>query len=409
MIKTRLFSTGCCLWLALLPLSAAASSSPQPAPTAMTSLADSKILYFKSAGGGPATQGPRPNNDMLVPYGTVDMLVSYQRRDNEELVRLQSGGSWTSKLGLYGQKDLIADWTGFFRLEGGIDLNQLKFQNDHGSLKRFNRGHYLGLANPEWGRLSYGRQMSGSGALSTFIDPFGYSAKESLLTYMTLVGDLGYGASSPGVGRIDNSLSYVSPRMQGVSFNLFYAHKGEHAAGVNKTHARSVGIDYLGASDLYAFSATQSWCDPSARECRFDRNKEPDVRTDSYQLFYSHHFNPTLASTLMLQYTRPQDAASMQVYSMGLSKVIDNNVIRASLVYRDTSIAGNQAYGAMVGNEYYFYRNIASIYMTVAYLNNGSASRVLFNVDSSRPNYSLMPKRGGENILDTAIGITYHF
>jgi hypothetical protein len=160
-------STGACL----PALAEVSPGSPSDAATA-TATGGSQMqstFAFWGAGLGPQTLGVAPQRSFVTLYGTVDEGLNYTRGGSQGVTRLQSGGALTSKFGIYGQEYLGNNWSALFRLENGFMGNTGATQD---STSMFNRASYVGMQNPFYGQMTFGRQYTSGGAAALGADPF---------------------------------------------------------------------------------------------------------------------------------------------------------------------------------------------------------------------------------------------
>lgn len=357
------------------------------------------------SGLGPGAMGATPGSSRVSLYGTVDIGLDYTRGEQGSSKRVLSNNAWTSKVGLYGEEYLGEGWSAYFRMEAG-------FNPDTGAMQSassfFNRGSYVGISNKEWGSLSLGKQLSGATALAIGADPFLATGHQSIYSYLAAYRDLGYGASVDS-NRINDSISYSSPIIAGsLGFNAFYAFKGLPGSGP-KTHNRAVSMFYSGDKTFASVSLSQNWCDPiatSTTPCVSDNIVEPTVRTDNFLVSAMQDFGPFTGSAVYMQ-TRPQSpgSATAKLYLLGAQKLVGRHLLRATVGYRETSIAGNHAWGLTVGDDYYLSKRTA-LYGRWGTLRNGPNSSLTYNYEAA--NKFPAPSVGGV-VSGFTVGITHHF
>jgi general bacterial porin, GBP family len=358
-------------------------------------------LAYWGAGLGPQTMGVAPQRTFVTLYGTVDMGVNYTKDGPYSITRVQSGGALTSKFGFYGQEYLGDQWTVFFRLENGFLGNSGAVQD---STSLFNRASYIGMQNPAYGQLTLGRQYTSGGAAALGADPFLGVAHESVYTYFLGTSDLGLGANSDALGRLPNTLRYISPRFGPFGFDLSYSLKGDQSIGP-AVHQRSAMFSYVDKRAVLSVAFGQSWCDPSITgSCVGNAATAPTKRTDTYLASLLYDVGPFIAQGAYIRYV-PQaaDSAIASLYLLGLQKWWGINLLRASLAYRDTSRSQDYAYGSTLGIDHFLSKR-TSVYARVGLLRNGPNSSVTYNYDSGSP-----APAPGRTVSSVTLGINHQF
>lgn len=362
------------------------------------------IFQVNAVGAGPGSLGIIPRKTMFSLYGSIDMGIDYTSAGGKTMLRTQSGNVFISKFGFYGQEDLGDDWLAFFRLESAFFANNGVQQNKN---SLFNRGSYVGLTNPRTGTLSLGKQLSAEGVMATAADVFLGNVHQSIYTFLTAYSDLGYG-SNVDLNRVNNSISYTTPRFGSFNANVFYALKSNQAVGP-KTHHRSATVSYADQRNIASVSYSQTWCDAdpvSSTPCLKDVTLEPSVRTDNVLLGYLHDFGTwTGATGFMWNKPRFSGDYSSQLYTFGAEKLIGRNLLRASIAYRNTTQPGNHAWGMTFGEDYFFSKR-TSLYARVGFLKNGPNSALTYNFDS--PSAFPLPAVA-QSVVGTTIGILHNF
>lgn len=385
---------------------ASAEVSPgAPADSAASLYATSSqmqsILAYWGAGFGPQTMGVAPQRSFVTLYGTVDMGVNYTKDGPYSITRVQSGGALTSKFGFYGQEYLGDQWTVFFRLENGFLGNSGSVQD---TTSLFNRASYIGMQNPTYGQLTMGRQYTSAGAAALGADPFLGVAHESVYTYFLGTTDLGLGANSDALGRLPNTLRYISPRFGPFGFDLSYSLKTDQTVGP-AVHQRSAMFSYVDKRAVLSVAFGQSWCDPSMTgSCVGNTASAPSKRTDTYLASLLYDVGPFIAQGAYIRYVpQAQDSAIASLYLLGLQKWWGVNLLRASVAYRDTSKSQDYAYGSTLGIDHFLSKR-TSLYGRVGLLRNGPNSSVTYNYDSGSP-----APAPGRTVSSITLGINHQF
>jgi predicted porin len=359
------------------------------------------IFRYWGAGLGPQTLGVASQRSFVTLYGTLDMGINYTKAGPYSIERVQSGGALTSKFGFYGQEYLGNQWTVFFRLENGFMGNTGAVQD---TTSLFNRASYVGMQNPIYGQLTMGRQYTSAGAAALGADPFLAVAHESVYTYFLGTSDLGLGTNGDALGRLPNTLRYISPRFGPFGFDLSYSLKGDQSVGP-AVHQRSAMISYIDKRAVFSIAFGQSWCDPSMTgSCVGDTKIAPTKRTDTYLASLMYDLGPVLVQAAYIRYV-PQtaDSAIANLYLLGLQKWWGVNLLRASAAYRDTTKSQDYAYGSTIGIDHFLSKR-TSVYGRVGVIRNGPDSSVTYNYDSGSP-----APAPGRTVSSVTLGINHQF
>lgn len=163
-------------------------------------------------------------------YGIADAAIVGERGGTSGTTKVTSGAGSASRIGFRGTEDLGDGMQAFFTLETGarIDTGELDATNTI-----FNRQAFVGLRTKA-GSVALGRQYTPYHlALVQAIDPFGTGYAG---TSKNLLPDNGTNV------RASNSVTYSSPKLQGVSVDLFYS-AGEQGA-VSAGRQVGAGLNY---------------------------------------------------------------------------------------------------------------------------------------------------------------------
>ena len=174
-----------------------------------------------------AASGAALAQSSVTVYGLVDLaLVRETGAATGDTTKITSGVGAGSRLGFKGSEDLGGGMTALFLLESG-------YQADTGALGQggllFGRQAYVGLQT-QAGTVTLGRQYTPQYLTVAGVDPFGSGYAGDTKNLMPATGN--------SASRMDNTVKYVSPSMQGVTGELAYA-PGE-VAGSNAS-GRQIG------------------------------------------------------------------------------------------------------------------------------------------------------------------------
>ena len=188
----------------------------------------------------------------LTLYGILDVFAGYQSAKvggkNTSLSVLGNNGELTSRWGLRGSEDLGGGYRTTFVLENGFDPGTGKQQNPY---RFFDRQAWVGIAAP-YGEFRFGRQNTPMFAWSGNMDAF------SAATYGS-----GYNNFANWLARVDNDISYLSPKIANTQLEVHYSVGGQpgtlagnavYQAGVQTTQ----GPVYLALAYLNAANATNT-------------------------------------------------------------------------------------------------------------------------------------------------------
>jgi predicted porin len=204
-----------------------------------------KLLLLAAAGSGFIHGSALAQSNVTV-YGLVDAAVEYSNQGNGTLVRVQPGSHMGNRLGFRGTEDLGGGVKAFFVLESGFAL-------DTGTLSQggrlFGRQALVGLSN-QAGSVSLGRQYSPYYLSMTNQDAFQYTMVGGIPTINRTAGTPGAAAlllrAYEVLGRVDNSIVYQSPVLNGFSGRLMYA-LGEVANNSAAGRVSSASLRYAAA------------------------------------------------------------------------------------------------------------------------------------------------------------------
>lgn len=196
-------------------------------------------------------------------YGSLDYGLLYDRTElggdsglvqRSNSLRLDSGLTNRSYVGLRGEEDLNAEWRVRFRLEGG-------FSGDSGELddggRLLSRESTLTVSGP-YGDLSVGR----TGTLSSTVGTYGlfgnYAQPFGETSQVLEAADWSFGGYSA-----DNMITYASPSVGGVRAYAQYSFglEDDAARSRNKTRYLSAGLT-LDRGPVSAMAAAERWLNP---------------------------------------------------------------------------------------------------------------------------------------------------
>ena len=352
-------------------------------------------------------------------YGTVDMGAMYATTDHGRgRWQAQSGGNYSSKLGLYASEDLGGGLKAEIKLEAG-------FNADNGAQQAsalFNRESWIGLRSSTWGTVRVGNQINAM--LPLLIDPFMLVNTNSVYTWVgggAMQTPRGAGANTdlgPGAGtlpvRVPKSITYATPGALGpVSAQLIYA---TNPSGANepKVGTRGGVVAYNRGPFYVAASLIQTWSGPVSVGAGLPMQS---VRTDIPSVGAIFDNGKLVLST---SYARMEPKAAQageaSLVTLGAILPQGRTTWRASAVYRDTERArdnagrpaDSSALGLMLGADYDLSRRTA-LYARAGSVRNFGASTIILNsVALPLVAGSAMPQTGIET-RTFSVGMYHHF
>ncbi|MFK4441796.1 putative porin [Caballeronia udeis] len=210
------------------------------------------IALLTMAAAGLAGVGQVHAQSSLTLYGILDEFAGYQSAKvggkSTSLYVLGNNGELTSRWGLRGTEDLGDGYKTTFALESGFDPGTGKQQN---SYRLFDRQAWVGISAP-YGEVRFGRQNTPMFGWSGNMDAFGAATYGS-----------GYNNFANWLARVDNDISYISPKLANTQVELHYSVGGQpgtlagnavYQAGVQTTQ----GPVYFAAAYLNAANATNT-------------------------------------------------------------------------------------------------------------------------------------------------------
>lgn len=145
-------------------------------------------------------------------YGVLDVFAGYQSTTvggkSTSLTLLGNNGEMTSRIGFKGTEDLGGGYKASFNLENGFDPSTGAQQN---SYRLFDRQSWVGLGGG-FGEVRLGRQNSPMFYYSGNMDAFGAATYGSA-----------YNNFSNWIARVDNDISYLSPKFANSTVELHYS------------------------------------------------------------------------------------------------------------------------------------------------------------------------------------------
>jgi predicted porin len=174
-------------------------------------------------------------------YGVVDNAFTYaSNQGGHSNFYMSQGNLQASKFGLLGSEDLGGGTKTIFRLESGFN-SLTGAQSSAGNI--FNRQAYVGLSNDTYGTVTLGRRYT------PYFDMVGALGPTGVLTGATGAhpGDLD---ALDTTLRFNNSVTYSSPNIAGLTFGVQYG-----LGGVPGSVTNGSNLSAAARYDYQAFSA----------------------------------------------------------------------------------------------------------------------------------------------------------
>ncbi|VVE17067.1 porin [Pandoraea terrae] len=170
-------------------------------------------------------------------YGVIDEGIDFTNNSGgNSLWHMRDGtydGQYGSRWGLKGKEDLGGGLSALFLLENGFSL-------ENGQLRQggllFGRQGYVGLSHHSYGTLTFGRQYD---SIVDFLQPV--TAPGNFGGPIVHSGDIDNTINS---FRVNNSVKYRSPNLQGFEFGGMYSFTNTNAPGRGTTGMWSLGGTY---------------------------------------------------------------------------------------------------------------------------------------------------------------------
>lgn len=180
------------------------------------------VLLAAAAGAASAQSG-------VTVYGILDAGIARETGGADGAVtKLASGVQSGSRIGFKGQEDLGNGMSAHFVLVNGLDLDTGKARQG-GAL--FGRDAYIGLSTSA-GTVNLGRQCNPIFIALDGIDPFETGFTGAATNLMSI-----------GAARTDNTVSYATPKLNGVSATMMVG-LGERAGDSSLGRTLALSIDY---------------------------------------------------------------------------------------------------------------------------------------------------------------------
>ncbi|MCP1604451.1 putative porin [Pseudomonas citronellolis] len=325
-------------------------------------------------------------------YGTLDVFSDYHDSGHHSGWRLEGGGAWTNKLGLYLRKALDEDTVLEADVEEGFNLNGQALEQ-HWKQVGALRLALVALRTRHYGKLEFGKTYNMS--TPTYADPF-LAVYGSPYTFLTLP-PRGKGAYYLDV-RPKHTLAYTTPSYHGFSLGSAMSFGFDDAASSGRTvRGKGVSLQYRDSRLILLGSYNDYLSDP------WDdggRSRQTHNVFKSASAFYD--FGPFSSNlTWQRQDVDYHGTPSMTAWTLGfMLPVGERDLARLVATRRNVDSGEQDATGVMLGYDHFLRPNLA-LYGRVALIDNQRQAAV---------SYAGIPvEQAGDDPSSVAIGIYYHF
>lgn len=331
-------------------------------------------------------------DDKLKLYGTVDAFASYHDSQHHAGLRVEGGGAWTNKLGLYMRKALADDTVLELDVEEGFNLNGEALEQHWKQIGTL-RLAVAALRSKQYGKLEFGKTYNMS--TPSYADPF-LAVYGSPYTFLTLPPS-GKGAYYLDM-RPKHTLAYTMPTLGGFSVGTAVTFGFDDTASAGKTvRGKGVKVQYANARMMLLGSFNDYLSDPWNDD---GHERQTHNYFKSASAFYD--FGPFSSSlTWQRQDVDQRDTPSMKAWTLGfMAPVGKTDVARLMVVQRDVETGDKNATGVMIGYDHFLKPNWA-VYGRVAMIANRMKSSL---------SYAGIPvEEAGDDPGNLAVGMYYHF
>lgn len=273
-------------------------------------------------------------------YGALDNAIGFTKGAQTTFLQ-QSGGEWTSKLGLYGVEDLGGGYRVRFALESGF--NAASGQSG-ASNTLFNREAWVAIGSSKTGELKFGRQDDVGVPL--FVDVFGQVPTVSAVAWLTAwVYDLGPGASYEP-SRLPSAISYSTPWVGPLNAQVAVSLNSQETGGPTLT-TRAAALNYYDGHLFGTLSYVGNYGINALKPSSY-------VRTDNFAagiLYDSKNYVLSAGYSFLAPRLAGDRVASL--YTAGaMYRYRQRNDLRIELAYRTVAGFGDRSLGATLGYDY---------------------------------------------------------
>ena len=318
-------------------------------------------------------------------YGLVDTgLVVESGGGSGRIVKLSGGVSGGSRIGFTGKEDLGGGMSALFLLESG-------FQNTTGALGQggllFGRQSYVGLGGG-FGTVTVGRQYTPQYLVLAAVDPFGTGYAGDAANLMPNTGN--------GASRMDNTLKYASPTVNGVSGELAYGFGGV-AGDTSESSQIGGAIGYAAGPLTVRLGVHVRNSDTATTQVGTARDTLLGAIYDfgSFKLHAAYGIDKGLNSSPLRNTVNPYGSSAITASTNSTDSLIGVtvpvgavNTLLASYIFKNDKTALNQDAQQLAFGDRYALSKRTELYMMYAHImnKNGAPYTVGSSIDAGSGN-----------------------
>lgn len=320
-------------------------------------------------------------------FGVADVSVAHISTSGKNVTGLANGGNSSSRLGFRGVEDLGNGLKAGFWLEGGINVDDGSAGTGTGF--RFDRRSTVSLMG-SFGEVRLGRDKSPTYQILENFHAFADSGMGAINGHNLISSSAAGTAEGSDPKRVSNSVSYLLPKMGGVSGQLTHSF-GEQSGNNNLASATGVSLGYangpLKVGGGYGITRGGT--------------AAADVDYKTFNLGASYKagsFTP-----MVLIASERGNNKRVDLFSFGVKMALGNGEVRAAYtVYKDKKTDNADSQRLALGYGYKLSKR-TEIYTTVARMSNDDkASRKLGSSLSHTPG-------AGKSVTGYELGMRHTF
>ncbi|GAB1616980.1 porin [Pseudomonas sp. NGC7] len=327
---------------------------------------------------------------------SLDAYVDNYDSGGRSGTRLAGGGAWTNKVGVFAKVRISDDLLAVADVEEGFNFDGDALSRNNSTWQDIGRLRLamVGLRSKAFGKLDVGKTYGVTAP--TMLDPFYAPAK--LSPYSSLSAPV----ATPGSYYVDvrpkHTLVYTTPRWQGWSLAsaLTFNYDSASSSG-REIRGKGVRLDYMSPTVVALAGFSRYWSNPY-----FDSDNH-EVQTANDYIFASAAYDLGPASLSLAWQRQTVDtniAPDLNVITAGVMIPHGNNLIRGVVVRRMVDGKDKNAWGAMVGYDYFISKRSAVYVRAGLVVNEADANQTMAAIPL-------------ENADDTpqifALGVYHHF
>jgi predicted porin len=319
-------------------------------------------------------------------YGIVDAaLVGESGGSAGHVTKITSGAASASRIGFRGEESLGNGLSAFFDLETGskIDTGEV---DAAGTI--FNRQAVVGLKSKAYGAVGLGRQYTPWHAmLAGVVDPFGTGYAG---TAKNLFPDSGTNV------RTSNTITYASPRVQGVDAQLAYSAGEQAAASAGRQFGGAIGYANGPLTVRLAFNSRN--LDVAATGTSHDIGRNTLIGGNynfgwikvhaGYGIDKGYNASPLANANNPYGGVKPTPSTDARDMLLGITAPLGRGTLMASIMHKDDRTHFNQDAGSWGVGYLYGLSRRTGLYAAYGHIRNrnGAGYTVANNTESGTGN-----------------------